>query len=106
MIKKLLGAAAMAAAMSSTVPAFAAHMMACSGDNLGKTESMIEGAADGPGKFMAYREITMAQNAMLDGKMGACAMHLTKAMQDGTMQQGMMMQQNMMQDTMMQEDKK
>jgi hypothetical protein len=105
MFKKLLGAAAMAALMSSTVPASAAHMAACSGANLEKTESMIESAADGPGKFMAYREITMAQNAMLDGKMGACAMHLTKAMQDGTVQQGMM-QQNMMQDTMMQEDMK
>ena len=55
--------------------------------------------ADGPGKYMAYQEITMAQSAMLDGKMGACAMHLSKAMQDGMMQQSMMQQGMMQPDT-------
>jgi hypothetical protein len=102
MIKKLLGAAAMAALLSSPVPASAAKMMmmGCSGPNLEKTETMVEGAAEGAGKYMAQKEIALAQASMLDGKMGACAMHLTKAMQDG------MMQQNMMQQGMMEADSK
>ena len=76
MINKLLGAAAMAAVLYSTVPASAASMGGCSGDNLTKTESM----ADGEGKAVAQKEVAMAQSAMLDGKMGACAAHLSKAM--------------------------
>ena len=46
---------------------------------------MIETMADGPGKFMAQREVAQAQDALLGGKMGACAVHLTKAMQAGGM---------------------
>jgi hypothetical protein len=80
MINKLLGAAAMAAVIYSAVPASAASMGGCSGGNLEKTESMIEAMADGDGKWMAQKEVAMAQSAMLDGKMGACAAHLSKAM--------------------------
>lgn len=36
--------------------------------------------AEGPDKVMAQKEIAAAQSAMLDGKMGACSMHLSKAM--------------------------
>jgi hypothetical protein len=79
MINKLLGAAAMAATLLAVAPAFAAGG-GCSGGNLTKTESMIETMADGEGKVMAQKEIAMAQTAMLDGKMGACGMHLGKAM--------------------------
>ena len=80
MIKKLLGAAAMAAVMYSAVPASAASMGGCSGENLTKSESMVEAMADGDGKATAQKEVAMAQTAMLDGKMGACAVHLGKAM--------------------------
>jgi hypothetical protein len=80
MINKLLGAAAMAAVIYSAVPASAASMGGCSGGNLEKTESMIEAMADGDGKWMAQKEVVIAQSAMLDGKMGACAAHLSKAM--------------------------
>jgi hypothetical protein len=80
MINKLLGAAAMAAVMYSVVPASAASMGGCSGDNLTKTESMIEAMADSEGKAVAQKEVAMAQTAMLDGKMGACAARLSKAM--------------------------
>jgi hypothetical protein len=83
MIKKLLGAAAMAAVAYAVVPASAAKMAGCSGENLSKAESMIEAMADGEGKFTAQKEIAQAQDAMLGGKMGACAMHLTKAMHVG-----------------------
>ena len=33
-----------------------------------------------PAKDMGRKEIVAAQTAMLDGKMGACAMHLHQAM--------------------------
>jgi hypothetical protein len=75
----------MAAVAYAVVPASAAKMAGCSGENLSKTESMIETMADGPGKMMAQKEVAQAQDAMLSGKMGACAMHLTKAMHSGMM---------------------
>jgi hypothetical protein len=63
-------------------PADAARVKAaCSGDNLSKTETMIENMADGEGKIAAQKEIAAAQDAMLNGKGGACAAHLSKAMQ-------------------------
>ena len=72
----------MAAVICATVPASAASMGGCSGGNLTKTESMIENMADGGGKIMAQKEIAMAQDSMLNGKMGACGMHLSKAMHE------------------------
>jgi len=60
-------------------------MAGCSGENLSKTESMIETMADGQGKIMAQREVAQAQEALIGGKMGACAAHLTKAMPVGGM---------------------
>jgi hypothetical protein len=83
MINKLLGAAAMAAVAFAVVPASAAKMGGCSGENLSKTESMIEVMADGEGKIMAQKEVAQAQEALLSGKMGACAAHLSKAMHAG-----------------------
>jgi len=50
---------------------------------LTKTESTVEVMAEGEGKIGAQKEIAMAQTAMLDGKMGACGMHLSKAMHTG-----------------------
>jgi hypothetical protein len=84
MLHKLFAAAAMAAVAYAVVPANAAHVTAgCSGPNLTKTESMIENMADGEGKIMAQKEIALAQDSMLNGKMGACGMHLNKAMHAG-----------------------
>jgi hypothetical protein len=83
MINKLLGAAAMAAVIFTIAPASAAHMAGCTGPNLGKTEAMIDTMADGEGRMMAQKEMAAAQAAMLDGKMGACSMHLSKAMHAG-----------------------
>lgn len=86
MLNRLIVAAALAAVACSAVPANAAKMMGgCSGPNLTKTESSVETMADGPGKMMAQKEIAMAQDAMLSGKMGACGMHLSKAMHDAGM---------------------
>ena len=85
MSNKLLGAAATAALILAVAPASAASMGGCSGANLTKTESMVEAMADGEGKMAAQKEIAQAQDAMLNGKMGACAAHLNKAMHAGMM---------------------
>ena len=75
----------MVAVAFAVAPASAAHMGGCSGENLAKAESMVDVMADGEGRSTAQKEIAMAQTAMLDGKMGACAMHLSKAMHAGMM---------------------
>ena len=76
----------MAAVAYATCPANAANVerAGCSGGNLTKVESMIETMADGEGKMVAQKEISLAQDAMLGGKMGVCAAHLSKAMHVGT----------------------
>ena len=83
MLNKFLAATAIAALAYAVSPADAARVKAagCSGDNLSKTETMIENMADGEGKIAAQKEIAAAQDAMLSGKAGACAAHLSKAMQ-------------------------
>jgi hypothetical protein len=84
MLNRLIAAAAVASFAYAAAPANAAKVSAgCSGDNLGKTETMIENMADGEGKIMAQKEIAAAQDALLNGKMGACSMHLSKAMHAG-----------------------
>jgi hypothetical protein len=83
MVKKLLGAAAMAAVALAVVPAHAAKMgLGCSGANFGKTESAIETMADGDSKWAAVKEMAAAQDSMLNNKWGACGAHLSRAMQD------------------------
>lgn len=83
MMKKLLGVAALAAVVLAVAPASAArmHVQGCSGPNMMKTESSVEAMADGDAKWSAYKEMTDAQTALLDGKMNVCAAHLTKASQ-------------------------
>jgi hypothetical protein len=84
MLNKLLAATAMAAIAYATCPANAAKVEAgCSGGNLTKAESMVEAMAEGDAKIMAQKEISLAQDAMLSGKMGVCASHLGKAMHAG-----------------------
>lgn len=83
MMKKLLGAAATVAVVLAIAPASAARMEGCSGTNIGKVETSVEGWADGPAKWAAFKGIADAQTAMLDGKMGACSRHLSSAMHAG-----------------------
>jgi hypothetical protein len=92
MLRKLLGAAAMAATAYAFVPAYAAHVhhgahvgVGCSGDSFAKAEGEVETMADSPSKFMAEKEIAEAQDAMLSGKMSGCAMHLSQALRDERM---------------------
>jgi hypothetical protein len=86
-MNKLLGAAAMAAVVVFAVaPASAAkHAMGCGSDNQANVENMVEAMPDGDSKTMARKEIVEAQNALLDGHMGACGMHLNKAEHIGAM---------------------
>jgi hypothetical protein len=79
MIKKLLGAAAMAAVVFAVAPASAAKMAGCSGDNMMNVENQVEALADGDAKNVARKEIVSAQTEMLAGHMGACGSHLSKA---------------------------
>lgn len=81
---KLVGAAALVVALSAVLPAQAAKMGAgCSGANLEKTETAIEAMADGDNKYTAEKEVALAQDALLNGKMGVCAAHLSKAAHAG-----------------------
>jgi hypothetical protein len=81
MLKKLLGAAAMAASAYAFVPAHAAHLnVGCGTDELARTEGALETMADGPGKLTAEREVAEAQDALLKGSTRGCAMHLSRAM--------------------------
>src|SRR5260364_474460 len=59
MNSKLLGAALITAAVVAVGPAQAAkmHGAGCSGANLEKTETAIEGMADGDARYTAQREI-------------------------------------------------
>ncbi|MBC9880465.1 hypothetical protein G8O24_24370 [Bradyrhizobium sp. INPA01-394B] len=79
---KLLGVIAIAAVAFAVAPVQAAkHAMGgCSSGNLEKTETAIEAMPDGDGKAVAQKEIASAQDSLLNGKMGACGMHLNKAM--------------------------
>ena len=77
---KLLGVIAIAAVAFAVAPAQAAkHAMGgCSGANLEKTETAIENMADGDSKFVAEKEITAAQDALLNGKMGRSEEHTSE----------------------------
>ena len=80
MINKLLGAAAVAVVALGAAPVYAAKVGAgCSGANLTKAESTVEAMANGDGKWAAEKEIAAAQDSLLNGKMGACGVHLFKA---------------------------
>jgi len=85
MTRKLLGAALTTAALITFGPVQAAkmHSAGCSAANLEKTETAIEAMADGDAKYTAQREVALAQDALLGGKIGACGMHLAKAMNPG-----------------------
>jgi hypothetical protein len=80
-MKKLLGVIAIASLAFAVAPAQAAKKMGgCSPTNLEQTETAIENMADGDSKITAQKEIAAAQDALLNGKMGACGAHLNKAM--------------------------
>jgi len=81
-MKKLIIAALFSAYALS--PASAA-MMACTGENMGKSAAMM-----GPGQTPANKEMAMANMDMSTGKMKSACMHYMKAQKMGMMDTGMM----------------
>ena len=76
----------MAAVVFAVAPASAAKMtmMGCGGDNMMNVENMVEAMPDGDAnKMMGRKEIVAAQSAMLEGNMGACSAHLSRAAHAG-----------------------
>ena len=79
----LLVAASLAAIAFAATPASAAKMKAtgCSSDAIAKAEAMIDGMPDADtNKQVGYKEMTDANEALVSGKMGECAVHLNKVM--------------------------
>jgi hypothetical protein len=66
-----------------------AKMMACSGENMAKTTTMMTTMADGPGKMGMSKEVGMANADMSKGNMRGACMHYMKAQQMGAMKSGM-----------------
>jgi hypothetical protein len=74
---KILITAAVFSALAFT-PA-SAKMMGCSGENMAKTNMMMTGMADGPGKMGMSKEMGMANMEMSKGNMRSACMHYMKA---------------------------
>lgn len=85
--KNLLGVAALSALVLSIAPASAAHrMMGCGGDSLQKVNDMVSALPDSaPNKWAAVHEVALANTALSESKPGECAMHLSRAAQEGMM---------------------
>lgn len=81
-MKILLTAAAFVAFALS--PASAA-MMACTGENVGKSMTMASSMPDGPAKMGMNKELAMANTDMSMGKMKSACMHYMKAQKMGMM---------------------
>ena len=81
--KLVLPAAALAAIAFATSPASAAKMRAvgCSNDSIAKAEATVDAMPDtDANKQTGFKEMTDANEALVSGKMGECAMHLNKVM--------------------------
>jgi len=79
----VLPAAAIAAIAFTTLPASAAKMRAagCSSDNIAKAEAAVDAMPDtDTNKQMGFKEMTDANEALVSGKMGECAVHLNKVL--------------------------
>ena len=74
---KILISAAMLSAFALS-PASAA-MMACTSDNMMKSNTMMMTMPDTPGKMAANKEMSMANTDMSTGKMKSACMHYMKA---------------------------
>ena len=86
-MKKILISAAMFSALALT-PA-SAKMMACTGDNMAKTGTMMMTMTDGPGKMGMGKEMGMANTEMSKGNMRGACMHYMKAQKMSRMKAGM-----------------
>jgi hypothetical protein len=76
-LMRILIAAAMFSALAFT-PASAATM-ACTGENMAKTTTMMTSMPEGPGKMAMGKEMGMANTEMSKGNMRDACMHYMKA---------------------------
>ncbi len=77
MIKTILGAAVLSAALASaSAPARAAG---CDSASLTKVGNALEVMADGPGRAALANEVAAVNEAISKGDMHACAVHIRKA---------------------------
>jgi len=78
----LLVVASLAAIAFAATPASAKmRAVGCSSDAIAKAEAMVDGMPDtDTSKQMGYKEMTDANEALVSGKMGECAVHLNKVM--------------------------
>ena len=74
---RILITTAMFSALALT-PASAA-MMACTGENMAKTSTMMVSMPEGPGKMGMGKEMGMANTEMSKGNMRGACMHYMKA---------------------------
>jgi len=82
--KNLFGAVALATLALSVAPASAASHhrggISCGGDNMAKINDYVSGLPDGdPNKWVAVKEIALANTALSESRDGECAMHLSRA---------------------------
>jgi hypothetical protein len=82
----VLSAAALAIIVFAVAPASAAKVKAvgCSADSIAKAASIVDGLPDtDANKLVGHKEMTDANQALVNGKMGECAMHVNKVMHMG-----------------------
>jgi hypothetical protein len=88
--KNLFGAVALSALIFSfsAAPASAANkMIGCGGDHIAKVNDYVSGLPDSaPNKWVAVKEIALANTALSASKSGECAVHLSRAEHAGMMQ--------------------
>ena len=57
------------------------HAAGCSSDNIAKAEAAVDAMPDNDAnKQMGFKEMTDANEALVGGKMGECAVHLNKVL--------------------------
>lgn len=88
-MKKIMIAATMISMSALAFTPASAGMMACNGDNMGKTLTMADGMPDGPTKMGVEKEMGMANTDMSQGKMRSACAHYMKAQKMSMMKSGM-----------------
>lgn len=84
--KNLLGAAFLSAVVLAAAPASAASMTGCGGDHMMKVNDYVSGLPDAaPNKWVATKELALANTALSESKPGECAVHLSRAEHAGMM---------------------
>lgn len=90
MKKQLLAAALLSTLALSTLTPASAAMMACTGENMAKSQAAVMAMPDSPGKMGMQKEIAMANTEISKGNMRAACSHYMKAQKMSMMKSGTM----------------